>query len=175
MSSKRSVDRSNATTRQEVQDPRARARMKQNRARLGSSPESGVRDVDAYIASAPQAAQPLLRALREIVRSEAPGAGERLSYGMPLYEDRGRLVYFAVHQRHVGVYGLVGRADAPDELRAHVAERGTLRFSFDRSLPVAALRAAVRARVEQNRVAALAGGHQGAASPSSLDATQRGA
>jgi uncharacterized protein YdhG (YjbR/CyaY superfamily) len=168
VSSKPSVDRSKTTTRQEVQDPGARAGR-------DSSPESGVRDVDAYIASAPQAAQPLLRALREIVRSEAPGAGERPSYGMPFYEGHGRLVYFAGHQAHVGVYGLVGRAATPDELRPFVAERGTLKFAFDRPLPVAALRAAVRTRVEQNRADALAGGHQRAASPSRLEWTQEGA
>jgi uncharacterized protein YdhG (YjbR/CyaY superfamily) len=110
--------------------------------------------VDAYIASAPAAAQPHLRTLRAIVRSEAPGAEERLSYGMPHYDHHGRLVYFAVNKAHVGVYGLAGRGDVPDELREHFAARGTLRFAFDRPLPIAALNGAVRARVAQNEALA---------------------
>jgi Domain of unknown function (DU1801) len=51
--------------------------------------KQGPRDVDAYIASAPAAAQPHLRTLRAIVKSEAPGAEERLSYGMPHYDHHG--------------------------------------------------------------------------------------
>jgi uncharacterized protein YdhG (YjbR/CyaY superfamily) len=118
--------------------------------------KQGPRHVDAYIASAPAAAQPHLRTLRAIVKDEAPGAGERLSYGMPHYDHHGRLVYFAVNKAHVGVYGLIGRRDVPGELREHLAARGTLRFAFDRPLPIAALHAAVRARVDQNEALALA-------------------
>lgn len=74
---------------------------------------SGIQDVDAYIAAAPAPAQPLLRTLRAIVKSEAPSAEEGLSYGMPYYEYHGRLAYFAVHKTHIGVYGLAGRGDVP--------------------------------------------------------------
>ncbi|MBO0684178.1 MAG: DUF1801 domain-containing protein [Candidatus Dormibacteraeota bacterium] len=113
-------------------------------------------DVDAYIASAPAAAQPHLRTLRAIVKSEAPDAEERLSYGMPHYDHHGRLVYFAVNKAHVGVYGLTGRSDVPRDLREYFAARGTLRFAFDRPLPIAALHVAVRARVDQNQAHRLA-------------------
>jgi uncharacterized protein YdhG (YjbR/CyaY superfamily) len=122
--------------------------------------KQGTREVDAYIASAPAAAQPHLRTLRAIVKSEAPGAEERLSYGMPHYDRQGRLVYFAANKAHVGVYGLSGGNDVPDELRENLAARGTLRFAFDRPLPIEALRAAVRARVDQNKAQALANGRR---------------
>ena len=121
--------------------------------------EQGPRDVDEYIASARPAAQPHLRTLRAIVKSEAPCAGERLSYGMPHYDHHGRLVYFAANRAHVGVYGLTSRSDVPDELHEHLTARGTLRFAFDRPLPIAALHAAVRARVDQNEAPAPAGRH----------------
>ena len=118
--------------------------------------KQGPRDVDAYIASAPAAAQPHLRTLRAIVKSEAPSAEEQLSYGMPHYDHHGRLVYFAANKAHVGVYGLTDRSDVANELQEHLASRGTLRFAFDRPLPIAALHAAVRARVDQNEALALA-------------------
>src|SRR5215472_4216813 len=122
--------------------------------------DRGPRDVDAYIASAPAAAQPHLRALRAIVKSQAPSAEERLSYSMPHYDHLGRLVYFAANKAHVGVYGLTDRSDVANELQEHLASRGTLRFAFDRPLPIAALQAAVRARVDQNEAAALANGRR---------------
>lgn len=44
----------------------------------------GSRDVDAYMATAPNAAQPMLRELRQLIREAAPAAKEKMSYGMPL-------------------------------------------------------------------------------------------
>jgi uncharacterized protein YdhG (YjbR/CyaY superfamily) len=111
-------------------------------------PDGG--DVDSYIAQAPSPAQPVLRELRELVTTVAPDAVERLSYGMPYYELHGRLVYFAAHKAHVGVYGLVGAVDAPAGLEPHLAERGTLRFRFGQPLPIDELKSALRARIEQN-------------------------
>lgn len=108
-------------------------------------------NVDLYIAAAPSPAQPMLQELRELVKREAPGAVERLSYGMPFYELGGRLLYFAAHKAHVGVYGLVGAVGAPAGLEAHLAERGTLRFPFGQRLPISELQSALRARVEQNQ------------------------
>lgn len=110
-------------------------------------------DVDSYIAAVPSTAQPMLRELRELVRREAPGAVERLSYGMPYYELQGRLVYFAAHKAHIGVYGLVGAVDAPAGLEPYLAERGTLRFPFGQRLPISDLQSALRARVEQSQSA----------------------
>jgi len=110
-------------------------------------------DVDSYIAAAPSTAQPMLRELRELVKREAPGAVERLSYGMPYYELQGRLVYFAAHRAHIGVYGLVSAVDAPASLEPYLAERGTLRFPFGQRLPISDLQSALRTRVEQSQSA----------------------
>jgi hypothetical protein len=53
-------------------------------------------------------------------------------------------------------------SDVPDQLREHLAARATLRFAFDRSLPIAALHAAVRARVEQKEAQPLANSRRSA-------------
>ncbi|MGH7776889.1 MAG: DUF1801 domain-containing protein [Candidatus Dormibacterales bacterium] len=91
------------------------------------------------------------------MKSEAPGAEEQLSYGMPHFSHQGQPVYFAANKAHVGVYGLTGPGDVQDALGEHLAGRGTLRSAFDRPLPLAALRAAVRARIDQNEALAPAG------------------
>ena len=69
------------------------------------------RDVDANIAAAPTAAQPMLRQLRGVIKAAAPKAEERINYGMPFYEHHGRLVYFAAYEHHVGFYAAVRAKD----------------------------------------------------------------
>ncbi len=107
-------------------------------------------DVGGYIDAAPPAAQPMLRELRRIILAAAPGAAEKLSYGMPFYEHRGRrLVYFSAARNHVGVYGLVHvDGEVPRELAEYLDHRSTLRFRLDRSLPAAALAETVRRKAQ---------------------------
>jgi uncharacterized protein YdhG (YjbR/CyaY superfamily) len=109
-------------------------------------------DVDAYIAAAPSAAQARLRELRDIVRSTAPSATEKISYGMPSYEYRGvRLVYFAGYKNHVGLYSLVHvDGHVPAQLKQFVDSRSTLQFPLDRPLPGPAIRDALLRRMREN-------------------------
>ena len=111
--------------------------------------------VDAYIAAAPRAAQPHLRALRKMIRAEAPEAEERISYRMPHYHYHGRLVYFAAHTNHVGLYAL-GDTYKAEGLQRYVAAKGTLQFRFDEPLPLAKLARLVKQRVRENERAATA-------------------
>jgi uncharacterized protein YdhG (YjbR/CyaY superfamily) len=53
-----------------------------------------VKTVDEYIAQAPTEVQEKLQVLRATIKTTAPGAQERISYGMPYYHYKGRLVYF---------------------------------------------------------------------------------
>jgi uncharacterized protein YdhG (YjbR/CyaY superfamily) len=105
-----------------------------------------VKDVDAYIESAPAPQQAILRQLRELVREAAPSAVEKLAYGMPSYLcGRKRLLHFASAARHVGVYGLVHvDGEVPAELQGFLDHRSTLRFPVHRPLPATAIRDAIR-------------------------------
>jgi uncharacterized protein YdhG (YjbR/CyaY superfamily) len=110
-------------------------------------------EVDAYIAAAPKAAQPLLRQLRQVIRTAAPQAEERISYRMPYYHHNGRLVYFAAHANHVGLYAL-GQTYKAAGLQRYVAAKGTLQFRFDEPLPEAKIAQLVKKRVSENERAA---------------------
>ena len=112
-------------------------------------------EVDAYIAAAPSAAQPLLRRIRAIIKANAPKAEERISYGMPYYDHHGRLVYFAAHRNHVGVYAL-GQTYEAEGLQKYVASKGTLQFRFEEPLPEAKIAALIRKRVRENEATAAA-------------------
>ncbi len=117
-------------------------------------------DVDGYIAAAPPAVQAQLRELRAAIRAEAPNAVERMSYGIPFYEYGGkpgtlasRLVYFAAQKNHIAVYP-AGEAKG---LEQYLAERSTLRFPLGKPLPMAKIRAFVKARVKEKDAATKSG------------------
>ena len=112
-------------------------------------------DVDAYIEAAPKASQPLLRELRAVIRMAAPQAQERISYGMPTYEQNGRVAYFAGYKNHVGLYAVIHEDGAlADEAREYLENRSTLRFAVGKPLPVALIKKAIRERVKANTVGA---------------------
>ncbi|MBI3743779.1 MAG: DUF1801 domain-containing protein [Chloroflexi bacterium] len=109
--------------------------------------------VSAYIAAAPKDVRGKLKQMRAIVKALAPGAEEKISYGMPAYKLRGRvLVYFAAFKNHIGFYpgsGTVLKVYAPD-LRRYKTSKGTVQFPLERPLPVALIRKLIRAKIKLN-------------------------
>lgn len=105
--------------------------------------------VTEYIASCPKNVQGMLRQLRSAIRSVAPQAVEKISYGMPYYAYKGRLVYFAAAKKHIGVYALF-----PDPktspLRKYIAGKGTLRFPLDQKIPVSLIKQQIKIRMKAN-------------------------
>lgn len=123
--------------------------------RAGRAQTTTPLDVDAYIDAAPMATQPLLRELRAVIRMAAPQAHERISYGMPTYEQNGRIAYFAGYKNHVGLYAVIHEdSAAADEAREYLENRSTLRFAVGKPLPVALIKKAVRERVRANKTGA---------------------
>jgi uncharacterized protein YdhG (YjbR/CyaY superfamily) len=119
-------------------------------------------NAEAYIASAPKAAQPHLRELRALIRQLAPEAEERISYGIVGYFYPTRMIYFGGHAKHVALYP----AGDAKGLEKYLYGASTLRFPLDEPLPVAKIKSLVRARVKEyqaaakgKRAAAVAGGY----------------
>ena len=63
-----------------------------------------VKNVDEYIIKAPKEMRSILKELRNLIKKTAPKATERISYGMPFYDYKGRLVYFASMNGYIGLY-----------------------------------------------------------------------
>ena len=105
--------------------------------------------VDAYIAAAPIAAQPHLRLLRAAIREVAPKAEERISYGIVGYFYPTRLVYFGGAKKHVALYPAY---DAKG-LEKYRYGASTLRFPLDKPLPLAKIKALVKAQVRERDAA----------------------
>jgi len=111
------------------------------------------KEVDAYIAAAPKAAQPHLRLLRKIINEEASRAEEVFSYRMPSYTYFGKLMYFAAFKNHIGLYP-VGNADKHLGMTRYMTGKGTYRFPLAEPLPERDIRALVRTRVKENEAKA---------------------
>ena len=109
--------------------------------------------VDGYIAHAPKKVQGILKELRAIIRSTAPDAAERMSYGMPYYHHYGRLAYFSHWSTHIGLYIPTPIIEKHKrELTAYKTQKATVHFPLDRRLPVTLIRKLIRARMNMNEM-----------------------
>ena len=110
-----------------------------------------VKNVDEYIAQAPKEVQDKLQELRAVIRTTAPGAEERISYGMPYYDYKGRLVYFQLWKKHIGFYVPTPVVEEhKSELQGYETTNATIRFPLDEKLPLDLIKKLVEARVRKN-------------------------
>ncbi len=114
--------------------------------------------VDSYLAALPEGDRQCLEDLRELIRTcVPPGTTERISYGIPSFHYKGGLVWYAGFKSHCSMYPV-----GPDMLAEWAAvlngyatsNKGTLRFTAERPLPEAFVRAFVAVRIAENEAAA---------------------
>lgn len=107
--------------------------------------------IDDYLANVPPDAREKLQEIRQIVKEEAPGADEAISYRMPAFKLHGILVYFGAFKDHVGLYPTSSPMDAfREELAGYKTSKGAIQFPLDRPLPVPLIRRIVQYRVKEN-------------------------
>ena len=110
-----------------------------------------VKDVDEYIALAPKEVQDKLKEFRATIMTGAPSAQERISYGMPYYYYKGRLVYFGLSKKHIGLYIPTPVVEEhKSELKGYETTKATLRFPLDKKLPVMLIKKLIKVRVKKN-------------------------
>ena len=113
--------------------------------------KSKPQNVAAYIAATPVETRARLKALRKAIKQAAPKAEEKLSYQMPYYGYLGRLAYFAVWKKHIGLYiPPPAVAEHKRELKKYVTNRATVQFPHDKPLPIALIKKLVKSRVKWN-------------------------
>jgi len=109
--------------------------------------------IDQYISTYPPKVKALLETLRKTIKQVAPDAGEIISYNMPAFKFYGRiLVYFAAHTKHVGFYpgNLVVNEVFKDDLIPYETSKGTVKFPFEKPIPVSLVKKIVKFRMEEN-------------------------
>ena len=96
--------------------------------------------VDEYVAALPERVAAIVERLRAVVHAAVPGAGERISYGMPTFVLDGLpLVHLAAWKKHIALYPLPstdGDAGLEQAIAPYRGTRDTLRLSLGRPIPL---------------------------------------
>ncbi len=117
--------------------------------------------IDEYIAGFPRDVQAILEKVRTTVREAAPGAEETISYGIPAFNLKGNLVFFAAFKNHIGFYPTsTGIEKFKDELSVYKGSKGTVQFPLDKPIPYGLISRIVEFRVKENLKTAVAKGRK---------------
>jgi uncharacterized protein YdhG (YjbR/CyaY superfamily) len=110
------------------------------------------KNVDEYLAGVPEPARGTLNKIRAAIRSAVPPeATEGISYGIPTFNYKGPLVWFAAFSNHCSLFPSAAVIEAfKDELKGFSTSKGTIHFPTDKPLPTALLKNLVKARIAQN-------------------------
>lgn len=105
-------------------------------------------EVDDYITAFDGDVKARLLQMREIIRAEAPGAEESMSYGLVGYKLHGKpLVYFGGFARHVGFYATPNGHEAfAKEFARYKQGKGSVQLPNDQPLPEELIRRVVAFR-----------------------------
>lgn len=108
--------------------------------------------VDQYIAEFPAETRTALEEVRALIRAEAPGAVETISYAIPTFDVNGRhLVHFAGYERHIGFYpGASGIAAFKAEIARYRHAKGSVQFPLGQPLPADLIRRIVAFRFAES-------------------------
>ena len=110
------------------------------------------KNVDEFIAAAPEEARSHLKELRAAVRSAIPKAEEKIGYGKPYYKLHQWLVGFDVYKHHVTFEIYEGQL--PSDIRTALKEKGygtgnkTVQITFDQGVPTTAIKQLAKAQAK---------------------------
>lgn len=108
-------------------------------------------NIDEYIRQFPPETQLVLNELRQLISEAAPQAQEKISYQMPTFYLKGKLVHFAAYKNHIGFYPAPsGIAAFQKELSTYKGAKGSVQFPLNKPLPLDLIRAIVEFRVNEN-------------------------
>lgn len=110
-----------------------------------------IKTVDEYVKGYPKEVSLELKAIRALVKKEAPKALEGISYGMPAYKLNGKpLVYFSGYGKHIGFYPTPsGIMSFKEELAKYRTSKGAVQLPIDKPIPTALLRRIIKFRVKE--------------------------
>ena len=130
----------------------AKAKDVSTRGKKASATGKGAaKDVEKYIARAPEPARGRLKEMREAIRSAVPAeAVEIISYRIPAFKLKRVLVWYAAFSEHCSLFPTAAVIEEfKDELAGFATSKGTVQFPTDKALPAALIRKIVKARVAQ--------------------------
>jgi uncharacterized protein YdhG (YjbR/CyaY superfamily) len=127
-------------------------KVKSGNRRSAATGKGAPKNVDDYLAGVPEPARGTLNKIRAAIRSAVPPeATEAISYGIPTFEYKGPLVWFAAFSNHCSLFPTASVIETfKHELKGFSTSKGTIHFPTDKPLPTALVKKLVKARVTQN-------------------------
>jgi uncharacterized protein len=112
------------------------------------------KNVDEYIAAAPEPARPHLEEVRAAIKSAVPKAEEGISWGKPYYRYHGMLAGFDALKNHVSFEIWADELAAKDrktlEEDGYKTGKRTFQIRYDQEVPSAVIKALVKAQAKLN-------------------------
>jgi uncharacterized protein YdhG (YjbR/CyaY superfamily) len=92
--------------------------------------------VDDYLALVPEPARSTLQRMRTAIRSAVPAeTTEAISYGIPAFNCKGPLVWFAAFSNHCSFFPTASVIEAfKNDLKGYKTSKGTIHFPVDKPL-----------------------------------------
>lgn len=109
-------------------------------------------EVDRYLAHVEEPKRSTLQQLRQMILAVVPEAEEGISYGVPAFRVRGKVIAgFAAFKNHLSYLPHSGSVFPvlKDELDGYTFSSGALQFPIDSPLPRALVENLVRVRIAQ--------------------------
>jgi len=109
-------------------------------------------EIDAYLADVDEPKRSTLEQLRRTILEVIPDAEQGISYGVPAFRLRGKVVAgFAAFKNHVSYLPHSGSvfAELRDELASYRTSTGALRFDIDTPLPKSLVASLISVRVAE--------------------------
>lgn len=119
----------------------------------GRKVDSKPRTVDEYLATANAAQRRVLETMRRAIHAAAPGVEEYVGYGLAGFKLNGRpLLYLGAWAGHCALYAAspAMQTKFQKELKDFEVSKGTIKFTPEKSLPVALVKRLVKARIAEN-------------------------
>jgi uncharacterized protein YdhG (YjbR/CyaY superfamily) len=109
-------------------------------------------EVDAYLASLEEPKQSTLSTLRRTILGIIPESEQCISYGMPAFRVRGKVVAgFAAFKDHLSYLPHSGSVipELQDDVADYGGTKGSLHFPLDAPLPDALVKKLIAVRIRQ--------------------------
>jgi uncharacterized protein YdhG (YjbR/CyaY superfamily) len=117
----------------------------------GSAPTPTPKTVDYYLATVPEPSRSTLQRMRTAIRSAVPAeTTEAISYGIPAFNYKGPLVWFAAFSNHCSFFPTASVIKAfKNDLKGYKTSKGTIHFPVDKPLPATLVKKMVKARLAE--------------------------
>ncbi len=104
-----------------------------------------------YIQSFPEDVQERLQKIYELIQEKAPKATEIFSYGMPTFFLKENMFHFTASEECICFYPMKsGMSEFKEDLKEYKCTKGSVKFPFDKELPLELIERIVDFRVEEN-------------------------